>query len=413
MSNIYTSIDLGTDSIKVVVAEKINNKFHVLASVCEKSNGIKNGEIINSKMVIVAVKKAIKNISEMVGTKITKVILAINPNDILMDITVGSIEILYDEEISGDHIIKVIKDSLRGQIKEDYELVTAIPISFNVDDKENISDPKGLHGELLETKVVISSVLKSKIYPILELLKLSGLETLDIAFTSTGDYYAIKDDKLDEKVGVIINIGYDKTDVSIFNKGIQIKSSQIPAGSKHVDNDLSYIFKINQHEAKELKETFAVGLSTYADQNDTKEVKTVKGELKEVNQLGVSKVVEARVLEILKLTKNEINNLTNREISYIIVTGGLSEMIGFGYALEKSLGFKAELMKSNNMGARHNKFSSALGLIKYFDDKLTLRGKTCNMFNEVEKDNITARATKTVASENNIVSKMFGHFFDN
>ena len=32
MKRIYTGIELGTDSIKIIVAEKINDDFHVLAS---------------------------------------------------------------------------------------------------------------------------------------------------------------------------------------------------------------------------------------------------------------------------------------------------------------------------------------------------------------------------------------------
>ena len=47
MGDIYTGIDLGTDSIKVVVTEKTNDKFQVLASVSSPSNGIKNGYILN------------------------------------------------------------------------------------------------------------------------------------------------------------------------------------------------------------------------------------------------------------------------------------------------------------------------------------------------------------------------------
>ena len=30
MSDIYTSVALGTDSIKIVVAEKLNGKYHIL-----------------------------------------------------------------------------------------------------------------------------------------------------------------------------------------------------------------------------------------------------------------------------------------------------------------------------------------------------------------------------------------------
>ena len=48
------------------------------------------------------------------------------------------------------------------------------------------------------------------------------------------------------------------------------------------------------------------------------------------NLRAISKLVEGqdakRVAEILKLAKNEIKNLTKREIHYIIITGGLSEL---------------------------------------------------------------------------------------
>ena len=43
MKDIYAGIDLGSSSIKIVVTEKINEKFQVLASVSSPSNGIKNG----------------------------------------------------------------------------------------------------------------------------------------------------------------------------------------------------------------------------------------------------------------------------------------------------------------------------------------------------------------------------------
>ena len=134
------------------------------------------------------------------------------------------------------------------------------------------------------------------------------------------------------------------------------------------------------------------------------------GTVKELNQLGVSKVVEARIREILKLTKNEIKNLTNREIRYIIVTGGLTELAGFSNVVEQEFGFVAKVCNITTMGVRHNKFSSSYGTIKYFDDKLKLRGKHYNMFSKDEIDAIVS-VDSSVTNEN-MLSKVFGHFFE-
>ena len=53
-----------------------------------------------------------------------------------------------------------------------------------------------------------------------------------------------------------------------------------------------------------------------------------------INQLEISEIVEARLREILKLSKKQINLLTNKEIRYIIVTGGITEIAGFQYLVE-------------------------------------------------------------------------------
>ncbi len=412
MSSVYTGIDLGTNSIKIVVLEKTNDKLHVLASVSSPSLGIRNGQIEDTKKAVSSVKAALKKVNDMMGIKITKVIAAVPPTNCFMDIAIGSVSVLDPSCITGEDVSNVLKDALIGQVKEEEELITAVPINFTVDEVTNIKDPKGMQGEVLETKVVLATLPKEPLYRILEVLKLSGVEAIDVAFTSTGDYYSIKNSKMDKEVGAIINIGELSSNISIFNKGIQIKNATIPIGSKNVDKDISYIFKIPSDDSKRLKETFAVSMQSYADSNDVVDVALRGTEKKEISQVGISKVVEARLEEILKLAKNELKNLTNREIRYIIITGGLSELAGFQYIVEEKLGLKARVCNVNTMGIRHNKYSSVFGVVKYFDDKLSLRGKNCSMLSDEDIRIVISSDGKTI-NNNSIISKVFGHFFDN
>ena len=382
MSDIYTGIDLGTDSIKIVVSEKVNDKYYVLASICSPSNGIKDGFIVDTKSAVNSIKYALKQVNESLGIKVTKVVACIPPSNARMDIVLGTTNVIDYNEITGVDVSNVLLDAIKGQDFTNEELVTAMPISFTVDENTNIKDPKGMKGSVLETRLVISMVPKEPLYRILEVLKLSGVEAVDIAFTSVGDYYAIKNKKYDDLVGAIINIGEESTNISVFNKGIQIKNSVIPVGSNNVDKDITYVFKSKMSESRKIKENFAVAVSNYADSNDIYQFNIDKDNKKEINQVGVSKVVEARVAEILKLAKNEIKNLTNREIRYIIITGGLSELAAFNSMVEREFGFVAKICNIKTMGIRHNKFSSSFGITKYFDDKLSLRGKTYNMFHK-------------------------------
>ena len=100
LSDIYTGIDLGTNSIKVVVCEKLNDNYHVLASSNVPSNGIKNGYITDTKLAINSVSKAIKQVNEMLGIKIAKVIACVPPTDCKMNIAIGSTSVIDYNDIS-------------------------------------------------------------------------------------------------------------------------------------------------------------------------------------------------------------------------------------------------------------------------------------------------------------------------
>ena len=332
-----------------------------------------------------------------------------------MTILEGSVDILNTECITGEDISRVLKDALIGKINSEEELVTAIPISFTVDEEEKIKDPKGMKGDTLETKVVVATVLKEPLYRMLEVLKLAGLEVADIAFGTIGDYYEVKNKELDKKVGAIINIGKSSTDISIFNKGIMIKHTNLNIGSHHIDKDLQYIFHISKEDSIRIKEEFATAKESLADDNDEVEVEVIEDKKKKnerISQRKIAKVTEARLTEILQLSKEKIKNLTNRDIRYIIITGGVSEMSGFLNLAEDVLGSNVSICNIKTIGIRHNKYSSVSGLIKYFKEKLELRDKEYNIVNEDDINALLSTSKKEV-NHDNILNKVFGHFFDN
>ena len=111
----------------------------------------------------------------------------------------------------------------------------------------------------------------------------------------------------------------------------------------------------------------------------------------------------------IAISKKEIKNLTNRKISYIIVVGGLSEIAGFSYVLDSVFGNLAYVYNNNKIGIRNNSYTSVFGLLKYFDNKLTLRDTECNMFELEDLKKII-----TVKSRNDsVLNRMLGSFLQN
>jgi cell division protein FtsA len=412
MKKIYTGIDLGSYSIKIVVCEVINNKFHVLAASNTRCSGIKNGIVTDIDEAKIYLEKAKKDVEGMLGITIDQAVVTVSSMDRTFDIVEGEVAIENENKlVSSNDISNVFQEAVLGRVPENKELITITPISFQVDDGKTVKDPKGMLGEKLHLKAVITSIPKENFKNVIYLLKSCDIEAVDVTYGSIGDYYEARNQDFDRSVSAIINIGYSKTEVSIFNKGIMIKNEIINNGSKLIDKDLAYVYNLKRSQARFLKENFAVSNTRYSDINDTIELTNKNGEDIVLNQLEVSEVVEARLIDLLKLAKKQINILTNREISYIIITGGISELAGFEYVVENVFDRRCSTLDIGTMGIRNNMYSSSYGIIKYFHNKLDLRGLSYSMVSEKEASNLVS--TKGKSSNNfhdNIISKVFGYF---
>ena len=124
----------------------------------------------------------------------------------------------------------------------------------------------------------------------------------------------------------------------------------------------------------------------------------------------LAEMIEYKLMEMLKNFKNDLNSLTNREISYIIVTGAMTSMLGFDALLQDVYGRKGKVSSINIIGIRDNKYSTSFGAIKYFVSKLNLREKEYTMFID-EKVEEMLRARKKTGT-GSALGKIFGRIFD-
>lgn len=408
-NHIYTGLDIGNGEIKVVVVTASNNDYYILASTSIKSNGIKKNIIYDDKKLKTSIMNAIKITEEKIGMKIKEVILTLPANRANMTIESGLVNI-KENTVRGKDIESVIKDTIANTYDDTRELVSCLPISFTVDEEASVINPLGEKGEKLFLKAVVATSPKEEIYPYINIVRSLGINITDIIYNTQADYYTVSTKELDRKMGAIINIGADVTSIGIFNKGIMIKNSYIPVGSSSVDKDIAFIYKVDLKEAKKLKETFALTSARYADSNADVVVVNKENKKITINQIQISEVIESRIKDILKLAKNEINRLTKREISYIIVVGGISELAGFNYVVEEMLGNASSCYNMKELGARHNKYTSVFGSCKYFAKKCLLMEDNINMFERDEIERFISPKKRNTINEN-MTNKFFGHFF--
>jgi len=410
MKKIFTSVDIGSDTVKILVSELFSEKLNVLASTAIKSKGIRKGLVIDSNLAINTIKDGIKIINEDLGFEIKKVVVNVPSYNAKFMYVTSEIDI--EEIITTENINKAIKTSVYNKIDEDYELVTVIPIEFIVDENKGITNPIGMQCKKLCFKGIMITVPKKNIYSVIGIIEGAGLEVVDITLSGLSDYYEIKNKKLDNKIGAVINLGHETTTVSIISEGILVNTETIQLGGKNVEKDIAYVFGTNVVDARKIKEKFASCHKRFTNLNEIYELKNDMGEIVKLNQLEVTEVVMSRMVEILEFAKKQVFMLTKKEIQYIVLTGGLTEFKSFKNLVYEILGKDVIIYSMDEIGVRDNKYTTVCGMTKYFIEKMVVRGKNYSMISSEDEELLLTPDDKR-RKEKVVVTKLFKGFIRN
>ena len=121
--------------------------------------------------------------------------------------------------------------------------------------------------------------------------------------------------------------------------------------------------------------------------------------------------IKRRTEEKIKIEKKELNILTNKELQYIIITGGTSNLQDLQYLADEVFTKMARITDLKMIGIRNNKYSSSVGNIVYYITKLKLREKKYSMFSESDADELVSVKKNKQMTNESMLGKVFGYFF--
>lgn len=413
MRKIISSLDIDGESIRLVVGEFFENRLHILSASKVPCKGMEAGKIVDDYSVVLSIKSAVEEVSNTLGVKFDKCILGLNMMNARLCKSAAAVKINTDPSIiTGKSVEDVLSKCADGRVPLDYVLASVVPVEFTIDGDSIVKKPVGIESTNLGLKGIVVSSPKDYVSEMLDIVNRAGLKVLDVVPNSLGDYYAHRTPEMDKSIGAVVNLGYDSTTVSIFNKGIITNSNSFPLGVRNIIKDISFVSKIGDKEASAVYRDIVLANSKLSNPNEYRIVVDLEGEEIQLNQYDMSEVAASRIEEILNLVKKQINVLTKKEISYIIVVGTLTELRDFNLALERVFGKEATLGRVNLLGARDNSYSSAVGIIQYYEARMELKDRSFSIFNQNELENM-ASSSKEIVNNSSLLSKVFGYFFDN
>lgn len=413
MRKIMSSLDIGYASIKLIVAEINKKKLYVLTSSIVNNDALKKDMTIDYDILEGIIKKLLGDAKEKLGIEIKKTLLTIPTDSASFTINRARIDIKNEDNlITVDDMIKVVNLSGKNVVQDNMELVNITPLYYTLDDSSKTDIPVNTFSRSLEVKSIITSSSKDDVYKYLRVLDNLGVSVVDISYDVVGNYFAFKSDDMDTTCGIIIDIGYLSTSISVYNKGVLVNTLKIKVGSLNVLKDISYVYKISLDSAKEVYKKLGLGSSKNANNLEKIELKDNNGDKLIINQVNLSEIIESRVQEILSMAKKQINTLTKRQISYIICTGGIANIGDFDLNVLEIFGKNARIGYINTIGIRDTRYASTFGLIKWYDYNAKLKNYDYSILNLEEQEEFSKEESEAKTSSNSIIGKVFDYFFE-
>lgn len=333
-TNYSVGLDIGTTKIVAIIGkENEYGKIEILGIGKSKSLGVHRGVVNNITQTIESIQQAVQQAETDSGLKIDTVSVGIAGQHIRSLQHSDYITRANSEEVIGYEDV----DNLCNQVYKlvmlpGEEIIHVLPQEFKVDGQAEIKEPIGMYGGRLEANfhVVVGQV--SSIKNIVRCIKSAGLNLGEISLEPLASANAVLSQEEKEAGVALIDIGGGTTDLAIFKDGIIRHTAVIPFGGNVITEDIKEGCSIIEKQAELLKIKFG---SAWPGENKDNEIVSIPGlrgrDPKEITLKNLSKIIHARVVEIIEQVYVEIKNYGHEEqkkklIGGIVLTGGGSQL---------------------------------------------------------------------------------------
>ena len=375
---IAVGLDIGTTKIVALVGQKNEfNKVEIIGVGKSKSLGVHRGVVNNITQTIQSIKQAVLEAKTSSDNEFKEVVVGIAGQHIR---SIQHSDYITrenaDEVINEDDIQKLIQQVYKLVMLPGEEIIHVLPQEYKVDGVGDIKEPIGMYGGRLEANfhVVVGQI--ASIRNIGRCIKSAGLKMSNITLEPLASAEAVLSHEEKEAGVALIDIGGGTTDLAIFKDGIIRHTAVIPFGGNVITEDIKEGCSIIEKQAELLKVKFG---STWPGENRDTEIVSIPGlrgrDPKEISLKTLSKIINARVVEIIEQVYLEIKNYGHEEqkkklIAGIVLTGGgsqlkhLKQLVEYITGMDSRVGYPSEHLAGKTQDCVASPlFATSVGLL--------------------------------------------------
>lgn len=363
-SNLLVGLDIGTTSVKAVVADA----GKVIGAVTTPNMGMRHGKIVDIDQTANAISRALKEIAEKTNANIYRVVTGIPVGMLQLETATGLTNVGENgQEVGNADVKRVLQAAVKSAVKDGREPISFLPSRFMIDGKTDVDDPRKMIAHSLAVQGILLTAPSGALHNIKKAIERAGYSNNFFVPTPL----AIASVALDEGErtfgSIILDLGGGITTATVIHEG-QIKYANIDLeGGSDITNDISVVLSTSKKDAEQIKLDYGFALPSLASENDKFAVKSVGADgQKMVDEVYLSEIINARLVQtITRIGKGLAKHEALKLPGGIIITGGSSLLQGIDNLVANGLNVKARIYQPDQMGMRTPIYAAAYGIVNY------------------------------------------------
>ena len=367
-SGFFTGLDIGTSSVKVLVAEYTDNEMNVIGVSSVKSAGVKDGIIVNIDVAAGAIKKALEQAEEKSGIRIDRVNVGLPANLLQIEPTQGMIPVTTDsQEITDSDVENVVKSALTKSMTPEREVISFIPEEFVVDGFQGIKDPRGMMGIRLEMRGMLYTGPRTILHNLRKTVERAGVQVENIVISPLALTRSVLNEGEREFGATVIDLGGGQTTVAVMRNQELQYTNIYQEGGDYITKDISKVLTTSQSIAENLKFNYGIAYPQDASEKEKFTVEVI-GESTpvEVTERYLAEVISARIRQIFDRVRQDLERTRALDLpGGVVLVGGGAILPGIAELAQEVLGANTKLFVPNQIGIRNPAFASVISFVEY------------------------------------------------
>lgn len=367
-TGMYVGLDIGTTSVKVVVAEYIDSQMNIIGVGNAKSEGINRGIIVDIDKTVQAIQRAVRQAEEKAGIQIKGVSVGLPANMLEVENCQGMIAVNGDsKEITDEDVRNVASAALVRSIPPERQIVSILPQDFTVDGFEGIKDPRGMIGVRLEMYGLLFTGPKTIIHNIRKCVENAGLIVNEMVITPLALTESILSDGEKDFGTIVIDMGGGQTTTAVMHDK-QLKFTSLDQeGGEFVTKDISIVLNTSFNNAEALKINYGDAYPERTSPDEEFPVDVIgQSEPVKVDERYLSEIISARMEQIFNKAKDALDQIEALELpGGVVLTGGSASLPGVVDLAQEIFGVNVKLYVPNHMGLRNPVFTNVISIVDY------------------------------------------------